>query len=109
VTSWLDLASKIKNADLVLTGEGKFDTSSLAGKGPYALLAAAHASDTPAILLAGLAEDTAAQTVRERFPGTEVYSITPKGTPLPEALKAAPEFLTRKVTEVLQSRNTYDR
>jgi len=103
VTAWLDLASKIKEADLVLTGEGKFDTSSLAGKGPYALLAAAHSSDKPAILLAGLAEEDAAQTVRERFPSTAVYSITPEGTPLAQALKSAPEFLQLKVTEVLQT------
>ncbi|WPJ96946.1 glycerate kinase [Coraliomargarita algicola] len=109
VTAWLDLASKIKNADLVLTGEGKFDTSSLAGKGPYALLAAAYSSDTDAILFAGCAEDTAAQTVRERFPGTAVYSITPDHIPLAQALKAAPQLLMQKVSEVLQSRNVYDR
>jgi glycerate kinase len=108
VTAWLDLASKITQADLVLTGEGKFDSSSLAGKGPYALLAAAYSNDTQAILLAGLAEKDAAQIVRERFPGTAVYSITPEGTPLPEALKSAPDFLQQKVTEVLQTLYTHD-
>lgn len=108
VTAWLDLAAKIKEADLVLTGEGKFDSSSLAGKGPYALLAAAYSSDTSAILLAGLAEEAAAQTVRERFPGTAVYSITPDNTPLPKALQYAPEFLRKKVTEVLQTLYTHD-
>lgn len=108
VTAWLDLAAKIKEADLVLTGEGKFDTSSLAGKGPYALLAAAYSSDTSAILLSGLAEPEAAQTVRERFPGTAVYSITPDNTPLAKALQYAPEFLRKKVTEVLQTLYTHD-
>jgi glycerate kinase len=108
VTAWLDLSSKIKGADLVLTGEGKFDNSSLAGKGPYALLAAAYSSDTSAILLAGLAEEEAAQTVRDRFPGTAVYSITPEGTPLAQALKLAPNFLKQKVSEVLQTLYTHD-
>ena len=108
VTAWLDLSSKIKEADLVLTGEGKFDNSSLAGKGPYALLAAAYSSDTSAILLAGLAEEDAAQTVRDRFPGTAVYSITPEGTPLAQALKLAPDFLKQKVSEVLQTLYTHD-
>ena len=108
VTAWLDLSSKIKEADLVLTGEGKFDNSSLAGKGPYALLAAAYSSDTSAILLAGLAEEEAAQTVRDRFPGTAVYSITPEGTPLAQALKLAPNFLKQKVSEVLQTLYTHD-
>ena len=108
VTAWLDLSSKIKEADLVLTGEGKFDNSSLAGKGPYALLATAYSSDTSAILLAGLAEEEAAQTVRNRFPGTAVYSITPEGTPLAQALKLAPDFLKQKVNEVLQTLHTHD-
>jgi len=108
VTAWLDLNSKIREADLVLTGEGKFDSSSLAGKGPYALLAAAYSSDTSAILLAGLAEEEAAQTVRERFPGTAIYSITPEGTPLAQALKSAPDFLKQKVTEVLQTLYAHD-
>ena len=108
VTAWLDLSSKIKEADLILTGEGKFDNSSLAGKGPYALLAAAYSSDTSAILLAGLVEEDAAQTVRDRFPGTAVYSITPEGTPLAQALKLAPDFLKQKVSEVLQTLHTHD-
>ena len=34
VSSWLDLESKIAAADLILTGEGKIDLSSLNGKGP---------------------------------------------------------------------------
>ncbi|MEC7231103.1 MAG: glycerate kinase, partial [Verrucomicrobiota bacterium] len=108
VTAWLDLSRKIKEADLVLTGEGKFDNSSLAGKGPYALLAAAYSSDTSAILLAGLAEEEATKTVRDRFPGTAVYSITPEGTPLAQALKLAPDFLKQKVSEVLQTLYTHD-
>ena len=108
VTAWLDLSRKIKEADLVLTGEGKFDNSSLAGKGPYALLAAAYSSDTSAILLAGLAEEEAAKTVRDRFPGTAVYSITPEGTPLTQALKLAPDFLKQKVSEVLQTLYKHD-
>jgi glycerate kinase len=85
------------------------DTSSLAGKGPYALLAAAHSCDKEALLLAGYAEPKAAQALRERFPGTAVYSITPEGTALKEALGRAPEFLSAKLVEVLRHRQTHDR
>jgi glycerate kinase len=109
VTAWVDLIAKINEADLVLTGEGKFDQSSLSGKGPYALLAAAYARDTEAILLAGRAEPEAAQSVRERFPGTAVYSITPDGTELPVALQRAPEFLGTKVLDVLRNLRAHDR
>jgi glycerate kinase len=108
VTAWLDLTTKIREADLILTGEGKFDNSSLAGKGPYALLAAAYSSDTQAILLAGKAEEETAKTIRERFPGTAIYSITPKGTPIEDALHNAPEYLNRTVSEVLRILYTHD-
>lgn len=108
VTAWLDLTAKIQEVDLVLTGEGRFDNSSLSGKGPYSLLAAAYSSDTSAILLAGKAEEDTAELVRERFPGTAVYSITPEGTPLKEAFQSAPEFLNRKVCEVLSTLYTHD-
>ncbi|MGJ3243132.1 MAG: glycerate kinase [Opitutales bacterium] len=41
LTAWLDLDRKLDAADCVLTGEGKWDASSLHGKGPYAVLQAA--------------------------------------------------------------------
>jgi glycerate kinase len=108
VTAWLDLSTKIQEVDLVLTGEGRFDNSSVSGKGPYSLLAAAYSNDTSAILLAGKADEDAAELVRKRFPGTAVYSITPEGTPLQEAFQNAPEFLNRKVREVLSTLYTHD-
>ncbi|NDC25412.1 MAG: glycerate kinase, partial [Proteobacteria bacterium] len=39
VSEWLDLPERIRSADVVLTGEGRFDRSSLEGKGPAALVA----------------------------------------------------------------------
>ena len=41
VHDWLDLDRRIGAADLVLTGEGRFDATSLSGKGPGALALAA--------------------------------------------------------------------
>ena len=67
VQDWLDLERKVAQADLILTGEGKFDTSSLAGKGPYALIEAADKAGTPVIVLAGTAEAAAVAAIAERF------------------------------------------
>ena len=47
VHDWLDLDRRIAAADLVLTGEGRFDTTSLSGKGPGALVATAAAVGKP--------------------------------------------------------------
>jgi glycerate kinase len=101
VAAWLDIASKVAEADLVLTGEGKFDASSLAGKGPYSLLAAAHSTDKPAILLAGCVEEDAAKSAGKRFPESGFYSISPKDLPLEEALAEGPTLLEHAVYQIL--------
>lgn len=101
VSSWLDLPARLGRADLVLTGEGKFDRSSLSGKGPYALLQAAHKASKPAILLAGIFDDAARQALKENFSGVEAFAITPKQMPLEEALMRGAENLELQVHSAL--------
>ena len=90
VSAWLDLDSRLAAADLVLTGEGRFDASSLSGKGPGALAARAAALGKPVHVFAGAI--TAAPV-----PGLTLHAITPPGTPLPAALRAAATNLTATV------------
>ena len=90
VSAWLDLDSRLAAADLVLTGEGRFDASSLSGKGPGALAARAVALGKPVHVFAGAI--TAAPV-----PGLTLHAITPPGTPLPAALRAAATNLTATV------------
>lgn len=101
VAAWLDISGKVAQADLVLTGEGKFDQSSLSGKGPYSLLTAAHAADKPAILLAGHVDPAAAKVARDRFPDTGFYGISPEGIDLEEALLKGPQNLEHAVATIL--------
>ena len=90
VSAWLDLDSRLAAADLVLTGEGRFDASSLSGKGPGALAARAVALGKPVHVFAGAI--TAAP-----IPGLTLHAITPPGTPLPAALRVAATNLTATV------------
>ena len=90
VSAWLDLDSRLAAADLVLTGEGRFDASSLSGKGPGALAARAAALGKPVHVFAGAI--TAAPV-----PGLALHAITPPATPLPAALRAAATNLTATV------------
>ena len=54
----LGLAAAVAAADLVLTGEGAFDATTQAGKGPGHVLALAAAHDVPTLVVAGVvAED----------------------------------------------------
>lgn len=104
VKAWLDLDRKVAQADLVLSGEGRIDRSSLSGKGPYALAASAHAANKPCILLAGKVDADAADSLHQRFPRCQVFSITPDQLNLAEALVKGAHNLQSTTFKVL---NTY--
>ncbi|MES2695143.1 MAG: glycerate kinase [Verrucomicrobiota bacterium] len=93
VSSWLDLEARLAAADLVITGEGRFDDTSLQGKGPGAVAARALALGKPVHVFAGSA------TVTTPPAKLALHSITPAGTPLEQALRQATTFLTKSVRE----------
>ncbi len=95
VSSWLDLETRLAAADLVLTGEGRFDDSSLSGKGPGAVAARALALGKPVHVFAGQSATTQAP------PGLKVTAISPPGMPLQSALHLARQNLTRAVAREL--------
>ena len=86
VSAWLDLETRLAAADLVITGEGRFDETSLEGKGPGAVAARALALGKPVHVFAGAASGPP----REHL---TLHSISPAGMPLPQALLRAREFL----------------
>jgi len=94
VCDWLDLDERIARADLVITGEGRFDETSLRGKGPGALLQRARQAGKETHVFAG----SVADALRGQ-PG--IHAITPTQTPLPEALAQTTENLARAVASAL--------
>jgi glycerate kinase len=61
VTDAIHLAAAIKDADLVITGEGRIDSQSIRGKTPVGVARLAQAHGVPVIAIGGcLAADTAA-------------------------------------------------
>ncbi|MEM1221984.1 MAG: glycerate kinase [Verrucomicrobiota bacterium] len=101
VTAWIDLDAKIQRADCILSGEGKIDQSSLAGKGPIALAKSAEAQKKASLLFGGALEDGLMQRVREEFTRCEVFAISPKGLELEQALRDGAINLESKVAEIL--------
>ena len=95
VSAWLDLEPKLAAADLVITGEGRFDDTSLTGKGPGAVAARALALDKPVHVFAG------AIAVLAPRAGLSLHAITPAGTPLADALRDAPALLAAAVRRTL--------
>jgi len=87
VSAWLGLEEKIAAADLVLTGEGRFDASSHGGKGPGAIAARAIALGKTVHVFAG---QVATSINPDRL---TLHEITPTDLPLDQALRDAEKFL----------------
>lgn len=96
VSAWLDLDNQLRQADLVITGEGRFDDSSLEGKGPGAVATRALSLGKPVYVFAG-------QVTASTRPGLHLHAITPTGVPLGQALRDAPENLARSVQQAFTS------
>lgn len=95
VSAWLDLDARLAAADLVITGEGRFDESSGEGKGPGAVVARALKLGKPVHVFAG------AVPVVSKQSGLSLHAITPSGTPIAAALRDARANLAASVERVL--------
>ena len=95
VSEWLDLPERIRSADVVLTGEGRFDRSSLEGKGPAALVARALELGKKVHVFAGSIEPGL------KIPsGLTVHAVSPPDLPLEKALPQTGERLIQAVQAV---------
>jgi glycerate kinase len=65
VASWVGLDDALDRAQLVITGEGRFDLASLRGKVTGEVLRRAASRQLPCVVLAGSAESEAEQAARE--------------------------------------------
>jgi len=95
VASWLGLDARLAAADLVVTGEGRFDRSSLSGKGPGAVVTRALALGKPVHVFAG-------EIAGEPRAGLALHAITPAGTPLAQALRDTAANLDAAVRRALR-------
>lgn len=101
VTDIVGLAEAVKDADLVLTGEGSVDEQTRYGKTPAGVARIARAAGIPVVILAGRVAPSASTLTSIGV--TELIQITPAGVPLARALqdgesnleRATAEFMTR--------------
>lgn len=86
----------IKDADLVITGEGRIDAQTMTGKLPYAVARRAGAQGIPVLAICGRAE------IQSHPSFTAICPITPPETPLQTALQpsAAIRNLIDTVSEI---------
>ena len=94
VSAWLDLEARLADADLVLTGEGRFDPSSFHGKGPGAIVNRALELGKRVHVFAGAVGENQSATA------VSLHAITPPGATLGEALRLAPTNLAKALRGV---------
>jgi glycerate kinase len=85
------LAGKVEGADLVLTGEGSFDSQTFRGKTPAGVTGIAGRYGVPAVVMAGRIQTETGRWLGE---GAAEYCISPGPMELSEAMEKAGELLT---------------
>lgn len=88
------LEEKIKNADLVITGEGKTDRQTLMGKLPYKICKLAQKHSKKCVVISGSIDDVAL--------GDKMISLVDDTVDTDIAIKNAKEILAEKAKLILQ-------
>jgi len=103
VVGWLGLDTKVASADLIISGEGRFDKSSLQGKGPGTLIEMARAHETPIWIFAGQVDGDVKANLPRHFALSDCRQVTPKDLPIARALREARSLLAKEVKRKLRS------
>jgi len=83
------LETKIQQADLIITGEGKFDEQTLQGKVINGITALAQKHDVPVVVICGASEMDG-----EKMGIKKVYSVMDISPSVEEAMRDAKEKVT---------------
>ncbi len=94
------LEEKIRESDLVITGEGKIDAQSKYGKTPYGVAKLAKKYQVPVIAFAGIVEDEARLIYHDLF--QMIVSIAEKTMSLEESKKNADSLLQKAASIVIR-------
>lgn len=103
VSAWLRLEERVQAADLVLTGEGRFDGGSLSGKAAGALAELAIKHHKKLVVFAGQVDEAAAAALRGRAPAGKIalYALSAATEPDEAAHRATAQRLAAKIKGVL--------
>jgi glycerate kinase len=103
----LDFDSKLKDADLILTGEGSIDSQTLHGKVLLGVARRAKARNIPAIGLCGRYSGDLHELHQEGIDA--IFSINHDLMELEEALRQAEDNLTLTTSQIMKTANIWRR
>jgi len=106
VTQWLQLEKRVAESDVIITGEGKFDASSLQGKGPFAIMgmAGAHGDKVLHLIAGEIAIEKELDKMKSRFKQFTASSIAHPEWTLEKNLKCGPERLRETLMNLFDER-----
>lgn len=98
VAELVGLAEAVKNADLVITGEGRFDAQTLRGKTPFGVARIARQNGVPVVVIAGtLGEDYQALYAH----GIDAaFALASGPMTLEQACAEAPRLLRERASDI---------
>lgn len=101
ITEWLALEDIIKDADLVLTGEGGINHQTIYGKTPVIVSKLAKKYQIPVIALAGSISEGYEKVYEHGI--DVIFSVLSEVTDLKEALKTAPQNVERTAENIART------
>ncbi|KPB56424.1 Glycerate kinase [Pseudomonas savastanoi pv. phaseolicola] len=98
VAELVGLEAALEGADLVITGEGSFDTQTLRGKTPFGVARVAQRHNVPVVVIAG----TLGRGYQQLYAhGVDAaFSLLPSPMPLEQACREAPRLLSERAVDI---------
>ena len=96
----IDFEQHVKDADLIVTGEGKTDLQTLSGKTPFGIAKVAHREGKPVILISGAVDEESRDALTPLF--TQVHAIMDENVSVEDAIADAFNHLRRKTKKVME-------
>lgn len=91
---------KIKNSDLIITGEGKIDKQTFYGKGVGIILNYSQKYKIPAIVLSGIVDEEVYKYVKSNY--ISIFSIVPSPVSLKESIEKAEKYIRITIKELIK-------
>ncbi|MNY14679.1 Glycerate kinase [compost metagenome] len=98
VAELVGLAEAVKNADLVITGEGRFDAQTLRGKTPFGVARIARQQGVPVIVIAGTLGEGYQQLYAHGIDAA--FALASGPMTLAQACAEAPRLLRERASDI---------
>ncbi|MCK1995917.1 glycerate kinase [Psychrobacillus psychrodurans] len=97
----INFEERIKDADFIITGEGKSESQTLSGKAPIGIAKVANKHNVPVILISGVIELESTPALSTRF--FKLVSITNETISAEKSMRRASYYLKERTKETIES------